>query len=278
MPANHNRSLLPAATALLLTSLLPACASGGPDLARESRLAEQTIDAILDGEPVELVAGEQTFLGIFTPAEEPPARGAALILHGRGMHPDWGQVANPIRTALPGAGRMTLSLQMPVLAKDAKYYDYIPLFADAIPRINAGIRYLQQQGAKSVVMIAHSCSVHMSMAWLAQQGDDDINAYIGIGMGATDYKQPMKEPFPFEQLRVPLLNVYGSNDYPAVHRLATDIELIMDNLHPASSQIVIDGADHYFEDYNEALTGVISTWLNSLDKAANQSINGPDDR
>ena len=43
---------LPAVLSLLLT--LPAAAGGGPDLEREQRLAEQTVDAILDGDPVYL--------------------------------------------------------------------------------------------------------------------------------------------------------------------------------------------------------------------------------
>ena len=31
----------------------------------------------------------------------------------------------------------------------------------------------------------------MSMAWLNARGNTGIAAYIGIGMGATDYRQPM---------------------------------------------------------------------------------------
>lgn len=263
---NNILSLLPVATIMLINTA--SLAQPGPclasDLEREQRLAEQTIDAIFDGEPVMLDGGGHEFLGIYTESEKIPEKGAAIILHGRGMHPDWGQVANPLRTALPVDGWSTLSLQMPVLAKDATFYDYVPIFPEAIPRIEAGIRYLHQQGTKRIVLIAHSCGVHMSMAWLKQQGDSRIDAYIGIGMGATDYQQPMRSPFPFDRIRVPLLNIFGSDDYPAVQQQAKQLEPLLEGINPASAQIQIEGADHYFDDYNDELVTAIAGWLETL--------------
>jgi hypothetical protein len=40
--------------------------------------------------------------------------------------------------------------------------------------------------------------------------DGAIDAYIGIGMRATDYGQPMLEPFPLDGMKVPVLDVYGA--------------------------------------------------------------------
>ncbi|MDH5469075.1 MAG: alpha/beta hydrolase family protein [Gammaproteobacteria bacterium] len=157
MHTNNSLSLLPVATVIFLTGLLPGSALAAADLAREQRLAEQTVDAILDGDPVELDAGEHTFLGIFMTAEHTPAKGAVLVLHGRGTHPDWHQVANPLLTTLPAAGRATLSLQMPVLARDAKFHDYLPVFPEAIPRIDAGISKLRVLGFERIILVAHSC-------------------------------------------------------------------------------------------------------------------------
>jgi len=61
---------------LLLFSGL-ALADAQPDYAREQRLKEQIVDAILDGDPVDLEADGREFLGIYTEADEP--RGAVLI-------------------------------------------------------------------------------------------------------------------------------------------------------------------------------------------------------
>ena len=47
----------------------------------------------------------------------------------------------------------------------------------------------------------------MAMLWMEQYADQGIDAFIGIGMGATDYKQPMRHPFPFASLKVPVLDL-----------------------------------------------------------------------
>ena len=106
--------------------LVPRVDASEPDYARETRLANQIVDMILDGDPVWLEADAHEFLSIYTEADEP--RAAVLILHGRGFHPDWADAVNPLRVGLVEHGYSTLSLQMPVLDKEAKYYDYVPIF------------------------------------------------------------------------------------------------------------------------------------------------------
>jgi len=250
---------------LLLVMLLPLPAPGhASDREREQRLADEIVDAILDGEPVTLEAGTVDFLGIYTPAESAAPHGAVIILHGRGMHPDWAQVAGPLRVSLPAHGWSTLSLQMQVLAKDAKFYDYVPVFPEAIPRIDAGIGYLRSLDYKHIVLLAHSCAVHMSMAWFEVAEKPQIDGYIGISMGATDYQQPMRKPFPFNKLKVPFLSILGSEDYPAVQRMAADIRSRLDDFAPLSAQQTIAGADHYYVDYEDALTDTVAGWLDAL--------------
>lgn len=246
----------------LAFSTLSATAS---DLEREKRLADEIVDMIVDGEPVWLEAGKQKFLAIYTPTTQRHPRGAVIILHGRGMHPDWADVVSPLRTALPASGWHTLSLQMPVLGKEAKYNDYVPLFPAAIPRIAAAIRYLRDTGVKHIVLVAHSCSAHMAMHWIARQGDQDISAYVGIGMGATDYQQPMQEAFPLAKMHVPVLDIYGGAEYPQVLKMAPERLDAMNRAGNAQSrQVVVNGADHYFHEHNAELVKAVSAWLNQL--------------
>lgn len=245
--------------------LLPWQPGKASDFKREQRLAEQSMDAILDGAPVMLSTDNHEFLSIYMPATDNTRKHAAIILHGRGMHPDWSQVTAPLRVALPEHGWATLSLQMPVLGKQAKYFDYLDIFPEALPRIQSGINYLKQNGYKRILIIAHSCGVHMAMTWLEKKGDADIDGFIGIGMGATDYQQSMPKPFPYEKINVPLLSLYGSEDYPAVHRQAAQLELLINDMHPLSAITVIPGADHYFEGDEEALINAVINWLDERD-------------
>ena len=249
---------------LLLFSLMwfaTATLAAGPDLEREQRLKNEIIDAILDGDPIELEAGGHAFLAIDLPPEEDP-KGGVILLHGRAFHPDWANVIQPLRIGLAEQGWRTLSIQLPVLDKRAKYFNYLPLFPYAEPRIQAAIDYLKDQGVAPIVLLAHSCGGHMANHRFHQKGGADIHAFVGIGMGATDYGQPMQEAFAMDKLNAPVLDLYAENDFPAVRRLAPERKAKLK--HPQSRQIMIPGTEHYFVDSGDALTEAVGGWLNSL--------------
>ena len=252
----------------LAISLLFLSSASASNLEREKRMADEIVDVILDGDAVFLTTNDHEFLSIYTEADE--AKGVAIILHGRGFHPDWQDAINPLRVGLAESGWNTLSVQMPVLEKQAKYYDYLPLFAEAIPRIEAAIAYAREQlkennGNNKVVLIGHSCGAHMAMAWADTESFESIDAYVGIGMGATDYKQPMKHPFPLDKIKVPILDVYAENDYPAVLKMAPQrLAMIKNAGNKKSKQLMVTDSDHYYEDRGDKLTQLISQWLQTL--------------
>ena len=237
--------------------------SQASDLEREKRLEEQTLAALFTGEPVYLSTPDREFLTLETQADG-NSKGAVVLIHGRGYGPDAQIVVGPVREALSEQGWHTLSLQMPVLEKGAKYYDYVDVFPDARLRINAALAHLKASEFSPIAIIAHSCGVHMSMDWIRHNGDDAIDAYIGLGMGATDYQQPKQQPFPFKQMSVPILDVFGDADYPAVvsnaDKRARDFLIANEK----SEQIVIAQANHEFDGQNDALINAISNWLDTL--------------
>jgi hypothetical protein len=249
---------------LVLVLLAGQALAAEPDFAREARLADEIVDVILDGDAEWLQADGREFLSIYTEADD--SRAAVVILHGRGFHADWGDAINPLRVGLVERGYSTLSLQMPVLEKGAKYYDYLSIFHHAHARIESGIEYLHANGHDRVVLLAHSCGVHMAMDWIRAKNDRPINAFIGLGMGATDYKQPMHQPFPLDWMHVPVLDLYGAEEYPAVIRLAPSRKAMIEKAgHASSRQQVLPGANHYFTDQGDALVAAVADWLDTLE-------------
>lgn len=233
------------------------------DLQRESRLRSEIEDMILDGDPVLLPVEGHEFLGIYTEADE--AKAGIIIMHGRGFHPDWQDVAGPLRVGLVENGWSTLSIQMPVLEKEAKYYDYVPLFDGAAHRIDSAIEYLRAQGLEHVILLAHSCGAHMAMHWVDLTTDIRIQGFIGLGMGATDYKQFMRKPFPLGKLNMPVLDLYGENDYPSVIKMAPERQVgIRAGGDTKSQQKVLAGANHYFTGKDDELIDAVSEWLDTL--------------
>jgi pimeloyl-ACP methyl ester carboxylesterase len=239
------------------------------DLAREQRMASEISDAILDGTPVTLeTADGQGFLGIFTASFVLPVKGTVVILHGRGFHPDWDDVIHPLRVGLPASGWNTLSIQLPVLEKSARYYDYLAIFDAADSRIDAAVAEAREHSPVKVIILAHSCGSHMAQHWMhsrGRQGLQQFDAFVGIGMGATDYGQPMREPFALNRIKVPVLDIYAENDFPAVRRLAPQRRAAMlQGGNPSNEQMIVEDADHYFVDRGDVLLEAVAIWLDSI--------------
>ncbi len=250
---------------LLIITALPGLLYAS-DLEKERRMYEQVADYVMDGEVVMLRAGQHEFFNIFMPAEnENTARGAVIIMHGRGYHPNWPELVYPLRTGLTEHGWHTLSIQMPVLDNQATFYDYLDIIPESYPRIDAAVEYLKQKNIQRIVILAHSCSVHMAIDWLHRFPERGITAFIGVGMGSTDKGQPMRKPFPLEDIKIPVLDIRGEYDYPAVKGFAPDRWKRMQQAgNPRSQQRVVAKSDHYFTGRGEALLEEVADWLKTL--------------
>lgn len=229
---------------------------------REARLGEEMRMNLFDGEVVTLATEEREFLAAWIDTAD--ARGTVVLLHGRGFHADWPEVVGPLRVRLAEAGWNTLSLQLPVLAVDATYYDYLPTFADAKRRIDAGIAFAREQADGPVVVFAHSCGAHMIMHRIDDQGIDGIDALVTAGLGATDRGQDPVAPFPIPRIDVPYLDLLGSEEYERVLALAAERVDDVNASHAKSRQQFLADADHYFRGDAVPLGDAVSGWLDTV--------------
>ncbi|MCY4050671.1 MAG: DUF3530 family protein [Gammaproteobacteria bacterium] len=235
-----------------------------PDYEREARINEQIEPYIFDGDAVWLSDGEREFLSVHIEVEDP--KGAVILLHGRDVHLDEEELIGPLRVGLSEHGWDTLSVQMPVLAKGNTYFDYLPILKYAHPRIEAAIHYLQEQGLTRILLAAHSCGVHMANDWMNSISDPPIDGYIAMGLGTTDVGQELQTPFPIGNLTIPVLDIYGSKEYPRpLEMVPYRQELLKQNGHPKSMQISVEGATHFFRGYGQVMVETLSEWLGKLD-------------
>ena len=117
--------------------------TAAPDHAREKRWADEITPAILVGDAVHIAQKSgHKFLSIYTPNAR--ARAGVIVVHGMGVHPDWNLI-NVLRSELAEQGYATLSVQMPVLAADAKGELYPALFPDAAERLQAAADFLRDR-------------------------------------------------------------------------------------------------------------------------------------
>jgi alpha/beta superfamily hydrolase len=224
------------------------------DFEKEQRWKEQVVGDLFDGEPVTLNDGQHDFLGLIIQADS-AKENAIVVLHGVGAHPDWPQVVNPLRVQLAEAGWTTLSIQLPVLNNEATPEAYDAIIGEASPRIAAALEFLQNQGAKGSYIIAHSMGSRMASDFLANT-DNAAKGFVGIGMnvGTVEY---------FDQYALPVLDIYGSDDLPGVLGSAAD-RASRASGNPRYTQVMVDGADHFFNGSEDALLARLTAWLDAI--------------
>lgn len=246
----------------LLLLLLQAVNLQASNVDKEQRWADQIVDSLMDGDALWLTTDDHKFLSIFTPADNGSTENALIVIHGTGVHPNWGQVIQPIRVEMTTRGWNTLSIQMPVLANDAVHEEYAKLFPEVSPRIEAALEYLKSYGSKKIVLVAHSLGSAMSAYYLAGNSDEAINGFIAIGMsGGARFPELVK----LESVKVPILDLFGSDDLPLVleSRLSKKAA-VQSGGNLEFQQREIEGANHFFDDKNDELIDAVSDWLYKL--------------
>ncbi len=232
------------------------------DREKESRWADQTVEFLVVGEAVWLQGHDGKFLGLYTEAAATPAKGAAIIMHGLGAHPDWQDVVAPLRVGLPEKGWTTLSIQMPILANDAEVGQYAPLFAEVPARIDAARRYLQGRGYHNIVLVAHSLGTAMTTSYLAGNpaSIEDVKAFVAVGMRGRLGSDPRMHTTAFlERIQLPMLDLYGSQDEDAVK--SASVRLAAGKTKGTYEQTEIPEADHFFRGKSDRLVEIVSAWL-----------------
>ncbi|MEK7875731.1 MAG: DUF3530 family protein [Pseudomonadota bacterium] len=218
---------------LLITAVL---AHAAPDYAREKRWADEITPGLVVGDAVYLAQKSgHKFLAIYTQAAQP--RAAVITVHGMGVHPDWALIG-ALRSGLSEQGYATLSVQMPVLAADAKADAYLPLFPDAAERLHAAVAFLKAKGHRKIAIASHSLGSRMSNFFLVGTPDPGVAAWISIGIVPSEFAEPGK-------LRLPVLDIYGEHDFSQVLQQAEARANALRTLR-GSAQIEVAGADHYF--------------------------------
>ncbi|MDR3395514.1 MAG: DUF3530 family protein [Parasulfuritortus sp.] len=218
------------------------------DYQREQRWADEVVPSVLVGDPVWLTqTNGHKFLGLYTAVAK--AKVGLVIVHGLGVHPDWGLIG-VLRQQLPDDGYATLSIQMPVLNAEAQAEDYPPTFSEATERIRLAVAFLKDKGYAKVAIVSHSLGTWMSYEYLTHTPDSPVVAWVDIGA---------PNPFDMAKLNVPILDLYGQNDLPRVLEGAKQRASGLKQ--KGSEQVMVPGADHFFEGKDAALLEQVRGWL-----------------
>jgi pimeloyl-ACP methyl ester carboxylesterase len=221
------------------------------DYAREKRWADQIVPTLVNGEAVWLEAPRtEKFLGIYTEAKD--AKGAIILAHGLGVHPDFG-VIGELRTRLAENGYTTLSVQMPILAADAPAARYPVLFWEADARFAGALTYLRRKHYDRIWLVSHSMGSRMANHYIGAHPQVPLAGWVSLSISSGDIG-------PFKKLRFPVYDVYAENDLDAVIQGAPRRAATLKRMR-GSSQAMVFGTDHFFAKKEKDLVTLIRLLL-----------------
>jgi pimeloyl-ACP methyl ester carboxylesterase len=223
------------------------------DYTREKRWADEIQKSLMIGDAVWLEQENgHRFLGLFTEAKNP--KGAVIIAHGRGWSPDF-ELYGTLRTRLAEMGYTTLSIQLPVLPSTAILGLYVPLYPDARERFQLAVDFLKSRGHRDIAIVSHSLGATMANQYLIRTDDTAVKAWVFIGI-----LQGLEEMY---RIKIPVLDIYGSNDWTMTMYGGPE-RLAQIRTNPASRQIIVPKATHFFEGQEEALLAHIGGFLDGV--------------
>jgi alpha-beta hydrolase superfamily lysophospholipase len=242
---------------LFVFLLLFPLSGSAQDYEKEKRWADDILPTLLVGDAVWLQQKNgHKFLSLFVDKKE-QSKGAVIIAHGRGWSPDF-ELYGTLRTRLAEEGYTTLSIQLPVLPSTAILGLYVPLYPDARERFQLAVDFLKSKGYKDIAIVSHSLGATMANQYLIRTEDTTVRAWVFIGI-----LQGLEEMY---RIKIPTLDVYGSNDWTVTMWGAPEREKQL-RQHPGSGQIMVPGAKHFFEGREEELVRIIASFLNTAFKS-----------
>ena len=270
-------------TLSLLTVISMVTVAEDIDRGWESQITQKLVEETVIGKIIWCNTGESSFLTLFNGQPAPRSRGAAIILHGMGAHPDWPEVIAPIRLTLPDRGWSTLSIQLPVLAPEMPVAAYGKTVKESGQRIRAAVKMLRDMEFSNIVIIGHSFGAATAASYIAGNNGNGILAFVSIGIRSQKFLNPTLDLMDqIEKINIPVFDVYGSRDFDDIVRSAADRRLAASkNGNHAYRQTEIRDADHNFIGLESALINLISDWLEYVTQkdtvVATDGINGQDE-
>ena len=243
-------------TALLLC-LISQFVLATSDYGREKKWADEVTPGIVVGEPMYLQQKNgHKFLGIYT--EAPNAKMGLIIVHGIGIHPDWGMVGT-LRQQLADQGYATLSIQMPILAVAAKPESYAATFPEGVERLQLAAAFLKEKGHKRIGIVSHSMGSRMAHAYMVSN-PPEVSGWASLGMQNV---LGTKTPITYKGIQVPVLDLYGANDLPNVLAGASARKNSLQGK-AGSKQVVIPKTDHFFANREDEMVKAVKDFLDNV--------------
>lgn len=260
---------------LLCMARLLSDACWASDQKREAEFADGINKTLAMGKAVWLESEGKKFLGLYTETEKVTGKGAVIILHDMGGHPNQQQLIYGLRVFLPEHNWTTLALQMPLRETGAGQEDYYTLFPEAAARLQAGISYAKSNGAENIVVVGYGLGGLMG-AYALSEHAQDIKALVTISLPVPKSENKAAQTLEFiNKIKMPMLDIYGAVDVADVTDSARERRLAGKE-NAAYRQIKINDEGHAYLHDEGLLVKRIYSWLGVTVGAAPVTVPSPE--
>jgi dienelactone hydrolase len=214
---------------------------------------------------------KREFEGLLLEGMGSPSIGV-VMLHGRNGSPD-GAVVSNLRRSLNEIGYTTLSLQNPLPQGGDEFADYMNdvrqenyVFREASARIRAAISEVKNRGATAIVLLGFSMGARMHSAFLSlgEPTALPIVGFIALSIGTNGIQQ-LDSTTTLNQVRVPVLDVYGEGDADVAKSASARKSAYEAGQGKAYTQVMISGSvPHNFAGAEEQLDSKVRGWIMAL--------------
>lgn len=268
---------------------LSPCSSSAQDKSINNgiEIGKSLEEGLSSGQAIWLNDGQAKFFTVFDADKSGHPKGGVIILHDANSHPDKPEVIRPLRTNLPTHGWPTVTIQLPHIAS---LNEYASNQETVNKRISSAIDHLKSNGLSNIALIGHGTGAMLATTYLATQPNPVIQAFVAVSLGMLDKNnKPESLIYQFEKIKVPILDIYGSNDLDHVTSTAMSRALAAKlssdtatNSNQTDSykrsaiaksstqksqgyisyrQIILEGASHDFSGSANQLSKRIAGWL-----------------
>jgi acetyl esterase/lipase len=186
-----------------------------------------------------------------------PAAGSILMVHGL----TWSFYRGPSRWLPPllaGAGYVSLSLNMRDHDR-AEPHDFELSHHD----LRAGVDWLAERTGLPVTILAHGFACNKVICYPAWSGDTRLQRYVLTTLGAVKSYRPDLWDTVLSlapRLAGRMLVVQGAAD-PLIEPRARAAELAATATGARVDVVLLEGANHYFDDRHTELAAHVAAWL-----------------
>jgi pimeloyl-ACP methyl ester carboxylesterase len=105
----------------------------------------------------------------------------------------------------------------------------------------------------------------MTSYHMALHPDSPVAALILVGLNASKSGTSVDSAADIRKINVPVLDIYGSEDLPGVIDSAPRrLKAARTGGNQEYSQVMVDGANHYFDQREDELLNHVSSWLEDI--------------